>query len=96
MTDAEISDLADVLERSARCEHRPQVAATLQLAAAQLRGDRIAKERLRQLLALIPVEHLISVAALVLEQRAAEGDAMAWDAGAYLHAAGPIVTMDQQ
>ena len=84
MTYPEHNALAEALERIARREQRLQVAATLRLAAAQLRDDRTVEERLTQLLAQIPVEQLISVAALLLEQRAAEGDTRARDAAAHL------------
>ena len=94
MTDAENDDLARALERAAQREQRPQVASTLRLAAAQLRDDQTVEQRLTQLLAAVPVEHLISVAALLLEQRAAAGDTAARDAVAHLNAAGLIVTMD--
>ncbi|MFL5803547.1 MAG: hypothetical protein ACJ8CR_17610 [Roseiflexaceae bacterium] len=94
MTYPEPNMLADALERSARREQRPQVATTLRLAAAQLREDRTVEERLTQLLALIPVERLISVAALMLDARAAEGDLPARDAAAHLRAAGMLVTME--
>jgi hypothetical protein len=61
MTDAEYDDLARALERAAQRE-QPQVAATLRLAAAQLRDDGTAEQRLTQLLATVPIEHLVSVA----------------------------------
>jgi hypothetical protein len=92
---AEPNALAEAPERSARREQRPQVATTLRLAAAQLRDDRTTEGRLTQLLAQIPVERLISVAALVLDQCAAEGDATARDAAAHLRAAGLRLTMDR-
>lgn len=93
MSDAE-HNLAEALHRAAQREQRPQVAATLLLAAAQLRDDGAAEERLTQLLALIPAERLISVAALLLEQRAAEGDTVAGKAAAHLSAAGLMITIE--
>ncbi len=55
---------AEALERLARREQRPQVAATLQLAAAQLRDDH-GQGAPVGLLALITAERLSSVAALL-------------------------------
>jgi hypothetical protein len=94
MTDPEHNALADALHRVARREQRPQVGATLRLAAALLREDQTVEERLTQLLATVPIEHLISIAALVLEQRAVEGDASARGAAAHLNAAGLLLTME--
>ena len=89
------NEWAAALERAADREPRTPVAAVLRLAAAMLREDqRAAGERQTQFLAALDPIELISVAALLLDQRAA-GDETAHAATAHLHAAGLILTNER-
>lgn len=87
--------LADALDRAARRAAREQDAAALRLAAAVLRDNKRAAEQQTQFLATLDPLQLISVAALVLDQRAASGASNA-RAAAHVHAAGLILTEGEQ
>lgn len=89
MPHEDATECADALERAADREPRAQVAALLRLAAAMLReDDRAASERQTQFLAELDPLQLISVAALVLDQRGATGDENARASAVHLQAAG--------
>jgi hypothetical protein len=83
--------LAHTLEQLAHSQAQPHHASILRLAAAQLRNDPDLDQHLSQLLAQLPAEQLIGIAAIALEQQAAAGDPSAAKAAAHLNLAGLLL-----
>jgi hypothetical protein len=83
--------LAHTLEQLAHDQAQPHHVSILRLAAALLRNAPDLDQQLSQLLAQLPAEQLISIAAIVLEQQAAAGDPTASKAAAHLNLAGLLL-----